>query len=107
MIADGNEHAKIVWDAMVYQIAKAIGAMSCVMYGKVDAILLTGGLMRFQDIADELKARCGFIAPIYVYPGEAEQQAMASSVYRVLTGEDEAHAYTGSPIWDGFDWDKE
>ncbi len=107
MMEEGDEHARLVWQAMLYQIAKSIGAMAAVLYGRVDAILLTGGLLRFDDLVNEIRERCGFIAPIALYPGEMEQEAMCHSVLRVLRGEEEAHIYTGAPIWDGFEWDKE
>jgi len=107
LVEAGDEHAKLVWDAMIYQIAKAVGEMAAVLEGRVDAILLTGGLIRFDDIVEGIKKRCSFIAPIVLYPGEAEQEALAHGVLRVLRGEEEAHAYTGKPVFDGFPWDKE
>ncbi|MBO7354136.1 MAG: butyrate kinase, partial [Lachnospiraceae bacterium] len=70
--------------------------------GKVDAILLTGGLVRFSDIIDFVKDRCGFIAPIEVYPGEVEQEAMAEAALSVLRGEAEARRYSGRPVFEGF-----
>ena len=68
----------------------------------VDAILLTGGLMRFDDIADGIRKRCGWIAPVTIYPGEMEQEALAYSTLKVLRGEKKALTYTGKPVWDGF-----
>ena len=88
---------------MIYQICKSIGAMSAVLSGKVDAILLTGGLMRFDDIAAGIRERCGWIAPIHVYPGELEQETMASSVLKVLRGEATAMTYSGKNVWQGFE----
>ena len=87
---------------MVYQCAKSIGSMAVVLKGKVDAILLTGGLMRFQDIEDQIQDSCGWIAPIYTYAGEYEMEAMASGALRVLRGEEEACTYTGEPVFNGF-----
>lgn len=87
---------------MIYQICKGIGEMSAVLCGKVDAIVLTGGLMRFEDIADGIRERCGWIAPIRVYPGELEQETMALSVLKVLRGEAEAMTYSGKNVWEGF-----
>ncbi len=87
---------------MIYQICKMIGEMATVLCGKVDAILLTGGLMRFGDILDGIRARCGFIAPIAVYPGEMEQEALALPTLKVLRGELTARRYTGKNVWDGF-----
>ncbi len=88
---------------MIYQICKMIGEMATVLCGKVDAILLTGGLMRFGDILDGIRMRCGFIAPIAVYPGEMEQEALAYSVLKVLRGQAAAMTYTGKPVWQGFE----
>ena len=87
---------------MIYQICKCIGAQSCVLEGKVDAILLTGGLMRFDDITEGIRERCGWIAPIVVYPGEMEQDAMALPVMKVLRGEREPMIYSGRDVWQGF-----
>ena len=76
--------------------------MSAVLCGKVDAILLTGGLLRFADIIDGIKARCGFIAPIFVYPGEMEQEALALPTLKALRGEIEPLTYSGRDVWNGF-----
>ena len=92
-----------VWNTMIYQICKSIGAMSTVLCGKVDAILLTGGLMRFDDIAEGIRERCGWIAPIVVYPGEMEQEAMAFPVLKVLRGQATAMTYSGRNVWQGFE----
>lgn len=76
--------------------------MSTVLSGHVDGILLTGGLMRFSDILEGIQARCGWIAPITVYPGEMEQEAFLQSVLRALRGQEPIHTYTGRPVWEGF-----
>ena len=99
----GDKKATLVWNTMIYQICKQIGEMSAVLCGKVDAILLTGGLMRFDDIAEGIRARCGWIAPIHVYPGEMEQEALALSVLKVLRGQAKAMTYSGKPVWQGFE----
>lgn len=91
-----------VWNAMIYQICKNIGAMSTVLSGKVDAIILTGGLMRFNDIFEMIQERCGWIAPIKVYPGEYEQEALALNALEVLTNHKQALKYSGKPVWNGF-----
>lgn len=106
LVEKGDKKATLIWNAMIYQIAKAIGAMATVLSGDVEAILLTGGLMRFDDIINGLKARCSFIAPIYVYPGEVEQEEMAYSILDVLNGKAESRTYTGKPVFTGFDFDK-
>ena len=102
MVEAKDRKAVLVWNAMIYQICKEIGAMSAVLCGKLDGILLTGRLAGYRDVEDGIRNRCGWIAPITVYPGEMEQEEMASAVLRVLRGEDEAHAYTGEPVWKGF-----
>ena len=101
----GDKKARTIWNAMVYQLCKSIGAMAAVLEGNVDGILLTGGLMRYGDILEGVKTRCGWIAPIAVYPGECEQEAMANAVLEVLRGEKAPHTYTGKPVFQGFDWE--
>ena len=88
---------------MIYHICKQIGAMACVLKGEVDAILLTGGLMRFDDISEKISERCGWIANIYVYPGEREQEALLTETRKVLRRQREAHKYTGVPVFRGFE----
>ena len=91
-----------VWNAMIYQVCKYIGSMSTVLKGSVDGIVLTGGLMRFDDVCEQIKERCGWIAPIAIYAGEYEQEALALNALRVLKGEEKAKTYSGKPVWDGF-----
>ena len=107
MVDAGDPKATLIWNTMVYQLCKSIGQMAAVLEGRVDGILLTGGLVRFADIVDGVQARCGWIAPITVYPGECEQEAMAAAVLEVLRGEKEAMVYTGKPVFSGLPWDKE
>ena len=106
LVDAGDPRAVRVWQAMIYQICKEIGAMAAVLEGDVDAIVLTGGLLRFADVVEGIQRRCGFIAPVALYPGECEQEAMAAGAMRVLTGEEEALAYPGKPVWDGFEDEK-
>ena len=103
LVEKGDPKATLVWNTMIYQICKNIGEMSAVLCGKVDAILLTGGLMRFDDIAEGIRERCGWIAPIHIYPGEMEQEALALSVLKVLRGKAKAMTYSGKPVWRGFE----
>ena len=103
LVEKGDKKAVLVWNTMIYQICKCIGEMSAVLSGKVDAILLTGGLMRFDDITEGIRERCGWIAPIHVYPGEMEQEAMAFAVLKVLRGETAAMTYSGKNVWQGFE----
>ena len=102
LVEEGDKKAGLVWNTMIYQICKMIGEMSTVLCGQVDAILLTGGLMRFSDITEGIEKRCGFIAPISVYPGEMEQEAMAIPTLQALKGERTAMTYSGRNVWEGF-----
>ena len=105
LVDAGDKKAVTVWNAMIYQLCKSIGCMAAVLEGKVDGILLTGGLMRYDDILEGVEQRCGWIAPITVYPGECEQEAMADAVLEVLRGQRKANRYTGVPVFQGFAWD--
>ena len=102
LVDAGDRKATLVWGAMIYQVCKMIGEMSAVLRGEVDGILLTGGLMRFEDVAAGVRERCGWIAPVSVYPGEMEQEALAWGALKVLRGQEEALTYTGVPVWQGF-----
>ena len=102
LVDKGDKKATLVWNTMIYQISKLIGEMAVVLCGKVDGILLTGGLVRFQDIVDGIRMRCGFIAPIEVYPGEMEQEALALPALKALRGEIRPQAYSGRNVWSGF-----
>jgi butyrate kinase len=98
----GDNYAKLVWDAMIYQIGKAIGAMAVVLSGEVDGILLGGGMAHDKGLVKQIKKTCSFIAPVTAYPGEFEMEAMASGALRVLEGKEKSLQYTGIPIWSGF-----
>ena len=86
-IEKGDTKAKLVMDAMIYNIAKAIGAASTVLCGKMDAILLTGGIAYSDYVISHLKERIDFLAPVYVYPGEDEMEALALNALGALKGE--------------------
>lgn len=105
LVEAGDEHAAIVWRAMIYQIEKEIGAMAAVLKGKVDAILLTGGLVRFKDITESIEKDSSWIAPVFIYPGEVEQEALCYSTLDALEGKRPLNKYTGEPVFKGFDWD--
>jgi butyrate kinase len=92
-IAAGDEHARLVYEAMAYQIAKEVAAMAAVLKGQVHAIVLTGGLAHSQILLDWISERVAWIAPLSIYPGEDEMLAMALGALRVLTGEEPAHEY--------------
>ena len=89
-IADGDTKAALIFDAMVYQVAKEIGGMAAALDGRVEAILLTGGMARSERVISELRKAIEWIAPVAVYPGEDELQALAEGALRVLRGEEEA-----------------
>jgi len=92
-IAAGDEHAKRIYEAMAYQIAKEIGAMATVLKGDVDAIVVTGGVAHSEMLVGWIKERTDWIAPVMVYPGEDEMLAMAQGALRVLRGEEKAKEY--------------
>lgn len=94
-IEEGDEKAKLIQDALCYQTAKEIGACAAVLKGKVDAIILTGGLIYSKDIGDYIEAHVGFIAPVIRYPGEDEMEALAAGALRVMRGEEKAKDYEG------------
>lgn len=104
MVEAGNPKACTVWNAMVYQICKSVGAMAAVLDGKVDSIILTGGLVRFKDIVETIETKCSWIAPVVCYPGEMEQEEMARAVLQVLQGRKQAFRYSGIPVFTGFAW---
>ncbi len=100
--ADGDRYAALIWDAFLYQLAKQVGAMAASLKGDVKAIILTGGMAHDDSLVDALKAQVGFIAPIEVRPGEFELEALAAGAVRVLSGEEEALAYTGKRVFTDF-----
>lgn len=90
---EGDAETVEVVQAMAYQVAKEAGALSTVVNGKVDAILITGGIAFNGFFVELIRQRIGFIAPVHVYPGEDEMQALAEGVLRVLNGEETAQTY--------------
>ena len=92
-IHEGDEYAKLIYYAMAYQIAKEIGACSVVLKGKVDAILLTGGIAYDNMFTDWIKEMVEFIAEVLIFPGEDELEALAEGGLRILRGEEEAKIY--------------
>jgi butyrate kinase len=85
---EGDPHAKLIYDAMAYQVGKAIGDKAAVLKGKVDAILVTGGIAYGKGFVKYIADMVEFIAPVKVYPGEDELGALALSGLRVLNGEE-------------------
>ena len=90
---EGDKHAKIVFEAMAYQVAKEIGKCAAVLSGRVDAIILTGGIAYGKAMTSLIADRVSFIAPVVVYPGEDELLALAQGGLRVLKGEEKAKEY--------------
>lgn len=93
-IAGGDKEARLIYDAFAYNIAKDVGMMSVVTGGKVDAIVLTGGIAYSEMLTEMVKERVGFIAPVVVYPGAIEMEALAAGVTRVLDGSETAHSFS-------------
>ncbi|GAA0071566.1 butyrate kinase [Clostridium sardiniense] len=93
MSEEGNEEAQLIYDAFIYQVSKEIGAMSAVLEGKVDKIILTGGLAYSEKVVNDIKKRVGWISEVKAYPGEDELLALAQGAIRVLSGEEEAKIY--------------
>jgi butyrate kinase len=89
----GDVKAQFYQEALFYQVAKTIGEMAVVLEGKVDAILLTGGLAFNKSIEEYIKTKAGFIAPVYSYPGEDELEALAMNALRFARGEVEPKVY--------------
>jgi len=89
----GDNKAKEVFEAMAYQVSKEIGACAAVLEGKVDAIAFTGSLAKSKRLMNFIKAKVSFIAPIYLYPGENEMEALAQGALRFIRLEEEALGY--------------
>jgi butyrate kinase len=98
MAIEGDEKARLIQDAMSYQIAKTIGATSTVLQGKVDGIILTGGIANNPMVCEYIKKMVSFIAPVIIYPGEDEMHALAMNGLMLLKGEIEARDYDESSM---------
>jgi butyrate kinase len=109
MMDAGSKKHKLVFEAMGYQIAEEIGSRATNLKGNVDAIILTGGLANSKVLTDWIKERVDFIAPVYVYPGELELEALAAGAYRALKGEEPVKRYNvkipkiGIYYWDNIE----
>lgn len=93
MVNEGDANAAEVRDAFILQMSKNIGAMATVLEGKVDQIIVTGGIAYDKYVVAKIKERCEWIAPFTVYPGEDELLALVQGGLRVLNGEEEAQKY--------------
>lgn len=92
-IEAGDAKAALFYEAMAYQISRDIGAAAATLSGKVDAVLLTGGLAYDKRLTNWIKDRVDFVAPVVIYPGENEMEALAFGVLRVLEGQEKAKQY--------------
>ena len=94
-IKNGDEYALKITKALAYQVAKEIGGISTVLYGKVDGIVLTGGLANWTRLVDMLKERVSHLGEVLVYPGENEMESLAFGVMRCVEGDEEVKIYEG------------
>jgi butyrate kinase len=94
MAMEGDENARLIQDAMSYQVAKEIGSMATVLHGEVDGIILTGGIANNPMVVEYIKKMVTFIAPVIIYPGEDEMHALAMNGLMVLKGEVEPKQYS-------------
>ncbi|MEA3423342.1 MAG: butyrate kinase [Bacillota bacterium] len=93
MIDGGDENARLIYEAMAYQVAKGIGELATVADGKIDHIILTGGIAYSEIFTSWIKKRVEFIAPVIIVAGENELESLAQGALRVLTGEEKANIY--------------
>lgn len=92
-VVSGDERFTAAYRALVYQLAKDIGAMAAVLHFEVDAIVYTGGMAYEQFFCDDITAYVGRLAPVLRFPGEEEMRALAEGALRVLHGEAQAETY--------------
>lgn len=103
----GDKWAGLVYDAFAYNLAKYIGSYACVLEGKVDAIIMTGGVSNDEEFIENIRRYAGWIAPVKAYGGDFEMEALAAGALRVLRGEEETKEYTGEPVFSGFEYEPE
>lgn len=92
-INNGDARAKFIYEGMAYQISKGIGSLATVLRGDLDCIVLTGAVAYSKMLTGFIKEQVGFLAPVEVFPGENEMEALALGGYRILTGEETPHAF--------------
>jgi butyrate kinase len=92
-IAQGDDEAEVVFKALGYQISKEIASFYATMYGRVDAIVFTGGMAHSHKLVNLIASRIGNMAKVFVYPGEMENESLALGALRVMMGEEEAAVY--------------
>ncbi len=93
LVHAGHDRARLIYEAMAFQVAKEIGSRAVALSGQVDAIILTGGIARSEPLVNWIKERTEFIAPIHIHPGENELEALALGGLRVLRGEETPRMY--------------
>jgi butyrate kinase len=93
MVDAGNKNAQLVYEAMAYQVAKEIGAMTVAVGEKLDGVVLTGGLAYDKRFVSWITNRIGFLGRLFIYPGEDEMEALRDGALRVLAGEEKAQEY--------------
>ena len=103
MIREGNTYAALCYDAMEYGMVKWGAAMAGALRGKVDAVLITGGMAKDEELMKRLEADLSWIAPVYIYPGSFETEALGYGAVRVLNGSEKAKQYSGIPVFSGFE----
>jgi butyrate kinase len=91
---EGDGEAGRVFQAMAYQVSKEIASLSAVLEGRIDMIILTGGIAYDEDFTSLVASRTGFLAPVRIYPGEMEMQALALGGLRVLRGLEQPRSYS-------------
>jgi butyrate kinase len=92
-IAGGDERADLILEALAYQVAQEIGAKATILEGKMDRIILTGGMAYSEELVRRIRRRIDFLGPVRVVPGEEEMGALLAGALRVLRGEEAARAY--------------
>lgn len=101
-IRNGDKWAELVSLNFAYQLAKYIGSYACVLEGKVDAVVMTGGVSNDKEFIADVRKYAGWIAPFIIYGGDFEMEALAAGAIRALSGTEATKEYTGVPVWSGF-----
>jgi len=100
---EGDKKAKLIHDALAYQVGKEVGAMAAVLEGEVHAILLTGGMAHNKGLTENIRRHVAFIAPVFIYPGEDEMKALALNGAMVMEGQVEPRIYARENFVKGLD----
>lgn len=92
-IESGDEEAKLILNAMMYQVSKEIGSMTVTLKGKLDGIILTGGMMKSSYLTEAIKKQVEFLGKVYIVPGEKELKALAEGAFRTLNKQEMPKIY--------------